>query len=89
MTFGNRLKIERQRVGLTQVDFAEIGGVSRATQISYEQSKGSPDVAYWQAVANIGVDVGFVLTGVRSSCEKPLNVVDALKIALEMVEGKK
>lgn len=66
-TLGARLRQERQRLGFTQEDFAVTGGVKRGAQVAYEQDKRSPDGAYLQAMATLGVDVQFVVTGVRSS----------------------
>lgn len=64
MSVGTRLKEERQRLGYhTQEQFAEMAGVVRVTQSNYELDKRSPDNDYWQAVARMGVNVGYVLTG--------------------------
>lgn len=64
---GARLKDERRRLRLNQEDFAAVGGVKKPSQIAYEQGKRSPDIAYLMAVAAIGVDIYFVLTGKISS----------------------
>ena len=64
---GARLKDERRRLSLNQEDFAAVGGVKKPSQIAYEQGKRSPDIAYLMAVAAIGVDVLYVLTGKISS----------------------
>lgn len=66
MTFGQRLKQERKRLGMTQPDFAQIGKVEKNTQINYEQDKRFPTADYLLAVANIGVDTQFVLHGTPS-----------------------
>lgn len=60
-TFGERLKEERARLGLTQEAFGAVGGVKKLAQISYEQDKRYPDVGYMIALAAIGVDVGYVM----------------------------
>lgn len=65
--FGERLREERLRLGLkTQDDLAQIGGVNRNTQGSYEKGERNPDSAYLAAVAAAGVDVLYVLTGART-----------------------
>lgn len=64
---GARLKDERRRLRLNQEDFAAVGGVKKPSQIAYEQGKRSPDISYLMAVAEIGVDVLYVLTGKISS----------------------
>lgn len=60
---GDRLRDERVRLGLSQEDLALAGGVNRNTQGSYERGARNPDTAYLMAVAGLGVDIGFVLTG--------------------------
>jgi len=65
-TIGERLKSERTRLGFNQTEFAAIGGVQRRAQLFYEQDERRPDAGYLQAVARLGVDVQFVVTGVRS-----------------------
>lgn len=62
---GERLREERMRLGLKQEEFAQLGGVNRNTQGSYEKNERSPDLNYLSAVAVHGVDVLFVVTGVR------------------------
>lgn len=62
---GERLRAERTRLGLKQEDFAQIGGVNRNTQGSYERGERTPDLAYLAAVASAGVDVMYVVTGNR------------------------
>lgn len=65
MTIGDRLKEERSRLGLSQTDLAAVGGVGKTTQINYEKGSGSPDARYLAAAADRGVDVLYVVTGVR------------------------
>lgn len=65
MTIGDRLKEERSRLGLSQTDLGAAGGVGKTTQINYEKGSGSPDAKYLAAVAELGVDVLYVVTGER------------------------
>lgn len=65
--FGNNLKLERVRLGLNQSAFAEIGGVSKATQVAYEADSTRPDAAYLARVSDAGVDVYWLLTGRRAT----------------------
>ncbi|MCK9506426.1 MAG: helix-turn-helix domain-containing protein [Porticoccaceae bacterium] len=65
-SFGERLREERERLGLNQDEFGEIGGVNRNSQANYEKNKRNPDSAYMAAVAQKGVDVLYVLTGQRT-----------------------
>lgn len=65
--FGERLKQERQRLGMNQDDFAAVGGVKKRAQISYEKDERSPDAVYLCALLEIGVDVWYVMTGTVSA----------------------
>lgn len=71
-TKGERLKFERERLGLTQATIAEIGGIQKRAQINYENNSRNPDAAYLECVAKIGVDVLYVITGVRTGEPEPL-----------------
>lgn len=62
---GPRLREERDRLGLNQVDFGTLGGVSRRSQVAYESGDGAPDADYLVKIADAGVDVLYVLTGRR------------------------
>jgi transcriptional regulator with XRE-family HTH domain len=60
-----RLKEERVRLGMSQQDLAEVGGVTRKTQSAYESGATAPDVAYLSLVSARGVDVQYVFSGKR------------------------
>lgn len=60
---GERLRDERQRLGFTQAEFGRRVGVANTAQSRYEKGESSPDMSYWNAVANVGVNVAYVLTG--------------------------
>ncbi|WP_070249157.1 helix-turn-helix domain-containing protein [Duganella phyllosphaerae] len=64
-SIGEILKEERQRLGMNQDDFAAIGGLKRRAQTLYEQDERAPDALYLRALAGIGVDVHYILTGER------------------------
>lgn len=64
---GERLREERERLGLNQTEFGELLGVSRGTQKNYELGANSLDLRYVSALEEHGVDAGFVLTGRRST----------------------
>lgn len=68
-SIGNRLKAERERLGITQAALAEKLGVSRMTQVNYESGKRSPDSRYWEAAEACGIDVNYAITGVRDAEE--------------------
>jgi transcriptional regulator with XRE-family HTH domain len=65
VSVGDRLREERTLLGLNQDAFAQLGGITRNTQGSYEKGERNPDSVYLSAVAKAGVDVLYVLTGGR------------------------
>jgi transcriptional regulator with XRE-family HTH domain len=60
---GSRLRQERERLGLSQKVFGEIGGVEANAQGKYESGGRAPKADYLSRVAGRGVDVLYVLTG--------------------------
>ncbi|WP_175742680.1 helix-turn-helix domain-containing protein [Burkholderia ambifaria] len=67
--FGERLKAERKRLGLKQGELADRAGTTNVAQSRYESGDRSPDWGYLSAVAQVGVDVLYVLTGRHSTLE--------------------
>ena len=65
MSFGKRIREERGRLGLSQSALAEIGRVSKATQIAYEADNSSPSLVYMDRITSVGVDWIYVVSGVR------------------------
>lgn len=83
--FGERLREERERIGLNQTELAEMGGIKRMAQGQYEHEIRSPTVRYLAAVAGAGIDVQYLLFG--RDANKPTGEQRALeKRAFEMVE---
>ena len=66
-SFGKRLREERERIGKSQAEFAEAGGVARTTQHIYENDIRSPDVGYLEKLRGIGVDVAYLVLGSRQT----------------------
>ena len=66
MNISDRLRDERERLGLNQVEFGSIGGVKKLAQINYEKGERHPDSAYLAAIAAAGADVLYILTGQRA-----------------------
>lgn len=60
-----RLREERVRLNLSQDALAGAGGVQRRAQVNYESGERSPDSRYLSGVADLGIDVLYVLTGRR------------------------
>lgn len=65
-SIGQRLLRERERLGLTQPDLADVCGVTMRSQRNYEKGERQPDAAYLAAIATAGADVLYILTGQRS-----------------------
>ncbi|MGH8383367.1 helix-turn-helix domain-containing protein [Pseudomonas sp.] len=63
---GSRLREERERLGLTQRVFGDIGGVEPNAQGKYESGERTPKTDYLAAVAARGVDALYVLSGTRT-----------------------
>jgi transcriptional regulator with XRE-family HTH domain len=59
--FAVRLKEERIRLGFNQEDFAHLGGVSKNTQLGYEQGIRTPDVHYLFKIEDHGADLFYLL----------------------------
>lgn len=83
---GDRLKQERERLGLNQTDFAKLANHGRSVQAGYEQGKNIPGGAYLAAIASAGVDVLYVLTGqktpdIKGISEEELELVKIYRAA--------
>lgn len=63
--FGERLKLERKRLGMNQEEFGAKAGIQRFTQYQYEAEVNSPNVRYLASILEIGVDLTYVLYGIR------------------------
>lgn len=58
-----RLKEARRKLGLSQTDMADLGQVSRSTQLSYETGQTAPTTDYLQVIQGGGADIPLVLYG--------------------------
>ncbi|WP_419685755.1 helix-turn-helix domain-containing protein [Burkholderia theae] len=54
------------RIGLSQAEFAALGGLGKQAQLNYESDARSPDANYLAALSKVGVDVLYVITGERA-----------------------
>lgn len=66
VSLGDRLREERERLGLNQTQFGDLAAVTKKTQMLYEGDQRSPKADYLTAIAQAGVDVQYLLTGNRS-----------------------
>ncbi|AWK14733.1 helix-turn-helix transcriptional regulator [Candidatus Fukatsuia symbiotica] len=64
--FGGRLREERKRLGMTQTEFADVGGVQKTTQSNYENNIRLPDAQYLGSITKIGIDIAYIITGART-----------------------
>lgn len=60
---GDRLRLAREELNLSQEELAAATGVSRATQINYERGETEPNTAYLRSVQKQGIDVAELLFG--------------------------
>lgn len=65
--FCDRLREERDRLGLTQAAFGAIGGVQKQAQFKYEKGERFPDAGYLSEIVKVGADVQYLITGQRST----------------------
>ncbi|WP_257813722.1 helix-turn-helix domain-containing protein [Burkholderia glumae] len=54
------------RIGMSQAEFAALGGLGKQAQLNYESGTRSPDANYLAALSKAGVDVLYVMTGERA-----------------------
>ena len=64
--FYEKLKEERKRLSLSQTDFGKACGVTKQAQIRYEKGERQPDSDYLEKAYKTGVDVSYLLIGIRT-----------------------
>ncbi|EBU6735970.1 helix-turn-helix transcriptional regulator [Salmonella enterica subsp. enterica serovar Ealing] len=80
---GARLREERERVGLSQPEMGEVGGVTKLTQLNYEKGERMPDAAYLSVLhESLGIDVSYILTGQRTPTPEGIVTVSQEEKAL-------
>lgn len=66
--YGERIRDLREKMGLSQGDFADVAGVTARAQRNYEAGLRTPNIRYLESLAEVGrVDVGYILTGVMTN----------------------
>lgn len=89
--FGQKMKEERSRLGFTQPQLAELLSSSKRTLVDWENEKSSPTAKQLMMMFNLGFDVSYLLTGVRSvqalSTEEQL-ILDKYRQASPEVRNK-
>lgn len=80
---GARLRQERKRLGFSQREMGLVGGVAANAQGKYESGERVPKADYLAALANVGVDVLYVLTNTRNTGSAVDNLVDRVNSCRE------
>lgn len=83
--WGERLREERKRLGISQRGLCEIAGISQPSQVSYEKGGGNPPGEYWQALAEHGFDVQYIFSGNRSE-NLPGRPIPMEQVTVEQLE---
>lgn len=82
MSIGQRIKEERERLDFTQPAFAGLAETTKKSQIDYEKDLTQPKAGYLAAIAKVGADVQYIVTGIRSVnllSEKEVVLVDGFR----------
>jgi transcriptional regulator with XRE-family HTH domain len=66
LLIGRRLREERERLGFSQQGFADLGDASMRAEQDWERGASAPKADFLTVAARHGVDVLYVLTGMRS-----------------------
>jgi transcriptional regulator with XRE-family HTH domain len=64
---GERIKAERARLGMSQPAFGEIVKATKWTVWNWEKGDSAPDANQLAALAAVGLDVAYVVTGLRET----------------------
>lgn len=87
MTTENRLREERERLGLSQEAFSALANAAKRAQIYYEKGERRPDADYLTAIAEAGADVLYILTGRREGTVGSGLSVSAADAHLDVIEA--
>lgn len=67
MSISERIRGEREDLDMSQTAFAKIAGTTKQTLFSWETGKTFPNANQLALLADAGVDVNYILTGIRST----------------------
>lgn len=84
---GERLRAERERLGLSQPDMAALGGVKPRTYQDWERGVAVVSAEFLSVADEHGLDASYVITGHRSSAlsgaiPAPADSADAIRVPL-------
>jgi transcriptional regulator with XRE-family HTH domain len=69
--FSERLKDARERIPLTQDEIALKTGIPKRSYCAYEAGDIAPSAKLLKALALMGMDIGYLLTGSRAAAVSP------------------
>lgn len=72
MSIGTRLRSKRERLGLSQAAFGELGGAGKSTVQSWERGDATPNAEFLSVLSAAGADVLYIVTGQRQQQPKPI-----------------
>ena len=86
-----RISIERKRLGMSQDFLTESIGIRQKTQSAIENGKNSPSLNYLYQLSQLGFDVQYIITGVKSKNLNEINQQSQLsqskqKVAISLLE---
>ncbi|PIF89761.1 phage repressor protein C with HTH and peptisase S24 domain [Acidovorax sp. 62] len=90
---GQRLRIERERLGLKQEDYFRLGDWSARTVSNWEAGRTTPTAEFFADVEELGLDVNFIITGRRTAspltgpAPAPAGGADTIRIPLFSATG--
>lgn len=88
VALGARLAEERNRFGLSQIEFGIACGIGKTAQYQYERGQRSPDTDYLGAAEALGVDIHYVLTGARQVSVRAVLSGLAVDLSPEVIADK-
>lgn len=89
--FGERMRLERRRLGLTQEGLAERVGVRQQTVYQYEKGNTSPTLQFIYSLHSVGFNMQYLLYGrekIPHLCDFPPEVIRYVADAVSQVEQK-
>jgi len=86
--FGERLKLERKRLSLSQAQFAEKVGLKRITQHMYEKEQNYPNYRYFRDISDLGVDLSYLFFNKKADTQRLELSLSTLKDIFSIVDDK-
>ncbi|WP_019576507.1 helix-turn-helix domain-containing protein [Curvibacter lanceolatus] len=83
---GERLKQERERLGLSQERCSELTAITRPSQSRYETGASTPGLDYLARLGGLGFDVMFVIFGKRTSSFMEVTSPIILNEAIDLID---